>query len=102
MTTFYQTRLDPKERQVARFLGNVERAFQRAFTDAKKQRKLTQQQLAVTLGVDRSAINRRLLGRENMTERTLAEMAFAMGYDIEFKLVPRKTAVEDNHSLAAE
>lgn len=102
MTTFYQTRLDPKERQVARFLGNVERAFQRAFTDAKKQRKLTQQQIAVALGVDRSAINRRLLGRENMTERTLAEMAFAMGYDIEFKLVPRKSVVEDKNAIAAE
>jgi transcriptional regulator with XRE-family HTH domain len=102
MATSFRLKIDPKERQVARFLGNVERAFQRAFTDAKKQRKLTQQQIAVALGVDRSAINRRLLGRENMTERTLAEMAFAMGYDIEFKLVPRKSVVEDKNAIAAE
>ncbi len=102
MMKFYQTRIDPKERQVARFLGDVERAFQRAFTEAKKERKLTQQQIAVALGVDRSAINRRLLGRENMTERSIAEMAWAMGYDIEFKLVRREAMHEAENTLAAE
>lgn len=102
MATSFRLKIDPKERQVARFFGAVERAFQKAFMDAKKERKLTQQQLAVALGINRSAINRRLLGRENMTERTLAEMAFAMGYDIEFKLVPRKSVVEDKNAIAAE
>jgi transcriptional regulator with XRE-family HTH domain len=102
MMKFYQTRIDPKERQVARFLGDVERAFQRAFTEAKKERKLTQQQLAVSLGIDRSAINRRLLGRENMTERSIAEMAWAMGYEIEFKLVRRKTISSQEADIAAE
>lgn len=102
MMKFYQTRIDPKERQVARFLGDVERAFQRAFTEAKKERKLTQQQLAVSLGIDRSAINRRLLGRENMTERSIAEMAWAMGYEIEFKLVRRKNIPDVKVDIAAE
>ena len=84
-------------------MGDVERAFQRAFVAAKKERKLTQQQIAVMLGVDRSAINRRLLGRENMTQRSLAEMAWAMGYDVEFKLVPRGSLnAADEHKIAAE
>jgi transcriptional regulator with XRE-family HTH domain len=102
MATSFRLKIDPKERQVARFFGDVERALQKAFIEAKKERKLTQQQLAVSLGIDRSAINRRLLGRENLTQRSLAEMAWAMGYEIEFKLVRRKTVTEAESNLAAE
>ncbi|MEI6574061.1 MAG: helix-turn-helix transcriptional regulator [Alphaproteobacteria bacterium] len=102
MATSFRLKIDPKERQVARFFGDVERALQKAFIEAKKERKFTQQQLAVSLGIDRSAINRRLLGRENMTQRSLAEMAWAMGYEIEFKLVRRKTVNEAESNLAAE
>lgn len=103
MAMSFRMKIDPKERQVARFMGDVERAFQRAFIAAKKERKLTQQQIAMMLGVNRSAINRRLLGRENMTQRTLAEMAWAMGYDVEVKLVPRDALNSaDEHKIAAE
>jgi cyanate lyase len=79
--TSFRLKIDPKERYVSRFFGQVERAFQSAFVEAKKDRKLTQQKIAELLGVDRSVINRRLLRRENMTERTLAEMAWAMDYE---------------------
>ena len=85
--TSFRLKIDPKERYVSRFFGQVERAFQSAFVEAKKDRKLTQQKIAELLGVDRSVINRRLLRRENMTERTLAEMAWAMDYEIDFKLL---------------
>jgi transcriptional regulator with XRE-family HTH domain len=85
--TSFRLKIDPKERYVSRFFGQVERAFQSAFVEAKKDRKLTQQKIAELLGVDRSVINRRLLRRENMTERTLAEMAWAMGYEIDLKLL---------------
>ena len=85
--TSFRLKIDPKERYVSRFFGQVERAFQSAFIEAKKDRKLTQQKIAELLGVDRSVINRRLLRRENMTERTLAEMAWAMDYEIDFKLL---------------
>lgn len=102
MTTLFRLKIDPKERQVARFFGVIERAFQKAFVDAKKERKITQQQLAISLGVDRSVVSRRLQGFENMTQRTLAEMAWAMGYEIEFKLVPRQRKNEHAQDIAAE
>lgn len=39
--------------------------------------------LANKIGVDRSAINRRLLGKTNMTIETLADMVWALGYCID-------------------
>lgn len=102
MTALFRLKIDPKERQVARFYGVIERAFQKAFIDAKKERKITQQQLATALGVNRSIVSRRLQGCENMTQRTLAEMAWAMGYEIEFKLVPRQDKRENVQDIAAE
>jgi transcriptional regulator with XRE-family HTH domain len=96
--TSFRLKIDPKERYVSRFFGQVERAFQSAFVEAKKDRKLTQQKIAELLGVDRSVINRRLLRRENMTERTLAEMAWAMDHEIDFKLINKSSVgTFDNH-----
>jgi hypothetical protein len=42
-----------------------------------------QSTLAAKIGVDRSAINRRLLGKINMTEETIADMVWALGYCID-------------------
>ena len=100
--TSFRLKIDPKERFIARFAGHIERAFQRAFIDAKKANKLNQQQIATLLGVNRSVVSRRLQGCENMTQRTLAEMAWAMGYEIEFKLVPRQRKNEQAQDIAAE
>jgi transcriptional regulator with XRE-family HTH domain len=53
-----------------------------AFLRARSVSRITQQSIALKLGVGRSIINRRLLGRENMTVRTLGELAWAMGYKL--------------------
>jgi hypothetical protein len=42
--------------------------------------------LADKIGVDRSAINRRLTGKVNMTEETIADMVWGLEHDIEVRI----------------
>src|ERR1043166_1031896 len=87
----YQYDIGEKGRRVARFLGKVRRELQAALEQEKTVRKLTQQQIANMIGVNRSVINRQLLGGENLTRRRVAELAGALGWEIVFEL--RKPAV---------
>ena len=71
--------LPENEAAAAEFIGEVGRAFQDAFARRKKEYKLTQQQLADRLGVDRSRIHRCLSGSTNLTAESMAELAWALG-----------------------
>lgn len=46
----------------------------------------TQTSLAEKLGVNRSVVNRRLTGQQNMTLETVADMAWALGQCIEMEI----------------
>lgn len=62
---------------------------------------LNQSTLADRLGVDRSAINRRLTGRVNMTEETIADMVWGLEHDIEVRIFdPAEATV--NHGFSRE
>lgn len=84
-----------KARSVARFLGSVHRELQTALEEEKALRKLTQQQIADEIGVNRSVINRQFLGGGNLTLRRIAELAFAM--DREPVLELRKRSARGNY-----
>lgn len=73
-------------RKVARFVGHVRAELQKALAAEKKSRKLTQQQIATAIGTNRSVINREIMGYENLTVRRVAELAWALGWEIDFKL----------------
>lgn len=88
-----------KARSVSRFLGSIHRELQRALEEEKASRKLTQQQIATDLGVNRSVINRQILGGGNLTLRRVAELAWALGREPVFEL--RKRAVYGNHANPA-
>jgi hypothetical protein len=61
---------------------------------------LNQSTLAGKLGVDRSAINRRLTGRVNMTEETIADMVWGLEYDIDVKIFnPSESQMNQRPSL---
>jgi transcriptional regulator with XRE-family HTH domain len=75
-----------KARKASRFIGRVRSELQRALVAEKAAQKITQQQIATKLGVNRSVINRQLLGKENMTLRSVAELAWALGWEIRFEL----------------
>ncbi|AVA20690.1 helix-turn-helix domain-containing protein [Rhizobium sp. NXC24] len=79
--------LDPKSEAVAVFVNAVGTELQGAFAQRKHDCKLTQQDLAKSLGVDRSRIHRCLSGSNNLTLESVAELAWAMGGRPEFKIV---------------
>lgn len=85
----FEFTLDPKEEATADFVAKVGNELQRAFERRKKQDKLTQQQLATMLDVDRSRIHRCLSGYNNLTLSTVAELAWAMDADIDFSITCR-------------
>ncbi|MGJ3263754.1 MAG: helix-turn-helix transcriptional regulator [Salinarimonas sp.] len=85
--TSFRLPLHPRKRAGSRFFGRVVEELQRVLADERKARGLTQQQVATLLEVNRSVVNRRVLGRDNLTVRTLAETAWALGYEphLEFR-----------------
>jgi hypothetical protein len=83
-----------KARTVSRFIGHVRSELQQAFLFEKSARKLTQQKVADAIGTTRHVINRELVGEENITLRRLAELAWALGWEIVFELrKPQLSAV---------
>lgn len=83
-----------KARRVSRFLGMIHRELQQAVEEEKAARKLTQQQIADSIGVNRSVINRQILGGGNLTLRRVAELAWVLGREPIFEL--RKIAAQGN------
>jgi len=63
-------------------VGSIESQLRQAFAKRHEEEGLTQAALAERLGVDRSAVNRRLTGRVNMTEETIADMVWGLGHCI--------------------
>jgi len=88
-----------KSRTVARFMGTVRRELQKAVASEKRTRKLTQQQIADMLDTNRSVINREILGG-NLTLRRLAELAWALGWEIVFEF--RKPAATAGQNQPVE
>ncbi|NKM11480.1 hypothetical protein GFL85_10595 [Rhizobium laguerreae] len=70
----FQFELDPKEEAVASLVAEVGKKLQRALTV----RGFTQNEIAQRLDVDRSRVNRCLSGFNNLTLKSLAELAWAI------------------------
>lgn len=84
---FFEVDISPKERAAARFIGSVRKALLRAAFAEKENAGVTQQSIAEKLGVNRSVINRMLKGESNLTLRSVAEIAWALGMQAEFTLI---------------
>lgn len=78
----YQLKISPRKSKAGRFIGAVHRAIQGAFIESG----LKQQELAKLLDVDRSTVNKRLLGEANLTLRSISDLAWALNKDIIFSL----------------
>ena len=74
-------------------MGQVHAELQRALVAEKAVRRISQQQIANMLGVNRSVVNRQFMGLANMTLRRVAELAWALGWDIAFELRKRSSEV---------
>jgi transcriptional regulator with XRE-family HTH domain len=89
--TSFQITLSPSKRAAARFVNNVRRKLQQALAEESQKSGLTQTDIANTIGVHRSVINRELRGRKDITLGRVAELASAMGRKAELEL-PERTA----------
>jgi transcriptional regulator with XRE-family HTH domain len=90
--TSFHFDIGSRARNAGRLIGRVRSELLRALSERKKEDNLSQQALAQKLDVHRSLINRQLSGETNLTLRTLADLAWAMGMEISFEL--KKPAVE--------
>lgn len=87
----YQMQISKKSRVAGRFISKVHKELQRAFSRSG----MKQQELAIKLEMDRSAVNKKLLGKSNLTLRSIAELADAMDHKIVFHIEPKHVASRD-------
>ena len=97
----YELKIDPKRRAAGRFIGTVRKALINAALVEKQRNGLTQQKVAECLGVNRSVINRMLRGEVNLTLRSVAELAWAMGWQPQFSLKRVEREARSNGSPEA-
>jgi transcriptional regulator with XRE-family HTH domain len=93
--TSFQISISPTERAAGRFVTRVRRELQKALAEENKKRGLTQSDVARTIGVHRSVINRELRGAKDITLGRVAQLAHAMGRKPVFSaspVVPRPNA----------
>ncbi len=81
----YEYKIDERSRAGSRFITSVNSELRHALVTEKSERKLTQQAIADKLGVNRSVINRRFMGLENMTARSIGELLWAIGWEPHFE-----------------
>ena len=85
--TSFQIAITPNKRAAGRFISKVRRALQRALVIESERSGLSQSDVARRIGVHRSVISRELNGRQDITLGRVAELAWAIGREIEFELV---------------
>ncbi|WP_165816194.1 helix-turn-helix domain-containing protein [Kumtagia ephedrae] len=78
----YQMRISARSRTAGRFIARVHSEVQKAFVASG----LKQNDLAKKMGVDRSVVNRQLLGQTNLTLRSIADLAWALNTPISFSM----------------
>jgi predicted XRE-type DNA-binding protein len=92
MTMSFQLNLSPKDRAAAKFIGRVRMSLLKALVHEKKKSGITQQAVASKMGVNRSVVNRLIKGEANLTLRSLAEIAWAIGWEPHVEIVPQQAA----------
>ncbi len=87
----FRIAIDPKDRKAALFINHVREEIVRAFTQRRDKDGITQADVAEKLGLgkkNRAVISRVFSGEHNLTLRSLSHLAWALGQDIEIRLVP--------------
>lgn len=92
----FQISLTPTRRAAGRFVGEVRDKLLKGLEDRNRKTGLTQSDVAKTIGVHRSVINRELRGRKDITLGRVAELATSMGLAINFDLVETEFKREVN------
>ncbi|OAF11768.1 hypothetical protein AYJ54_07870 [Bradyrhizobium centrolobii] len=78
--------------------SQIEGQLREAYVKKNEAGILNQSMLAEKLGVDKSAIHRRLTGQVNMTEETIADMVWGLDHDIEVRIFDPAES-KKNHAI---
>lgn len=97
--TSFQIAISPSKRAAGRFVSKVRRALQRALVEEQAISGINQSMVAEAIGVHRSVVSRELNGRQDITLGRVAELAWAMGREIEFQLVKPEQEMGSNAPL---
>ena len=79
-------KIDPRRKMFLYLAGQIESQLREAYARKYQSGTLTQSSLAKKLGVNRSAVHRRLTGQTNMTIETIADMVWALDHAISVKI----------------
>ena len=96
----FRNRSDRRREIFLSLSGSIESQLRDAFAKQSMARTATQSVLADKLGVNRSVINRRLTGQQNMTVETIADMVWALGQCIEVNIFDPAEQPHVNHPLS--
>ena len=75
----FSLNMSAKDRATGRFKSRVNRALMTAAITAKREKGLTQSQIADRMGVDKPTLSRIINGRGNLTLKTIGEVCWALG-----------------------
>lgn len=95
----FSLNMSAKDRATGRFKSRVNRALVEAVIRAKREKGLTQSQIADRMGVDKSTLSQIVNGRGNLTLRTIGEISWAVGQrpDITFSKIQPASVVRATH-----
>ena len=95
----FSLNMSAKERATGRFKSRVNRTLVRAVILAKREKELTQSQIADQMGVDKSTFSRIINGRGNLTLKTIGDISWVLGLrpDITFSKVRHESFDGANH-----
>jgi hypothetical protein len=96
----YRVDISPRSRRVGRFIARVRNELLKAVDEERRASHLNQQSIAEKLEQKRSTINRQLSGEDHITLRSVAELSWALGREINFEL--RKPIEESGQNINME
>jgi transcriptional regulator with XRE-family HTH domain len=88
-----------RSRAASRLIGDVRGDFIRTILREKLATGLTRQKLANKLGLSRSKLNRSLTGKEELTLRSIADLAWALNKEVVFELREPSDLPGQHHSV---
>ncbi|MFV1530587.1 helix-turn-helix transcriptional regulator [Phaeobacter sp. A90a-4f] len=81
MSAEFDFDITPKDAAAAYFMERNHRLLLAAALKAKREKGISQRSIAELIGVNKSVISRALKGQNNLTERTIAEICWALGVE---------------------
>lgn len=86
MMPSFQFEIDEKSEAATRFITSVRDELVKAMLEEKQSRGLSQSDVAALIGISPSVVSRQLSGEANLTLRSVAEIAWALGRQPRFRL----------------